>query len=166
MLTKKHILLGISGGIAAYKMPDLVHALTKAGHEVKVILTKSAESFVSPLVLATLTKNRVWREEDFFAPNVGYQIPHISLVEWADLFVLCPATANTLHTVASGDASTLLGSTFVANTKPVLIFPAMNCPSLPPRSRKSCASRCSPSPIPGRSRSSMRWCVKIPVRRA
>ena len=127
MLTKKHILLGISGGIAAYKMPDLVHALTKAGHDVKVILTKSAESFVSPLVLATLTKNKVWREEDFLAPSYGYQIPHISLVEWADLFVLCPATANTLHVAATGDASTLLGSTFVANTKPVLIFPAMNC---------------------------------------
>ena len=127
MPNKKHILLGISGGISAYKMPDLAHALVKCGHEVKVILTRAAESFVSPLVLATLTKNKVWQEEDFFAPNTGYLIPHISLVEWADLFVLCPATASTLHKIATGDASTLLGATFVANTKPVLVFPAMNC---------------------------------------
>ena len=100
MPNKKHILLGISASISAYKT-NSAHALVQFGHKVKVILAMATESFVSPLALATLTKNQVSREEDFLAPSTGYLIPHISFVEWADLFVLCPATASTLHKIAN-----------------------------------------------------------------
>ena len=122
----KRILFGVSGGIAAYKAPDLLHGWVKLGCEVETILTEAAEQFVSPLALSTLSKRRVWRERDFLSAEYGWQIPHISLTDWADLFVIAPCTANVLRAAAQGDGSTLLGAALLANTKPLLLFPAMN----------------------------------------
>lgn len=122
----KRILFGVSGGIAAYKAPDVLHGWVKLGCEVETILTEAAEQFVSPLALSTLSKRRVWRERDFLSAEYGWQIPHISLTDWADLFVIAPCTANVLRTAAQGDGSTLLGAALLANTKPLLLFPAMN----------------------------------------
>ncbi len=126
----KRLLFGVSGGIAAYKAPDILHGWVKLGFEVETILTESAEQFVSPLALSTLSKRRVWRERDFLSPEYGWRIPHISLTDWADLFVIAPCTANVLRVCAAGDGSTLLGAALLANEKPLLIFPAMNCKML------------------------------------
>ena len=122
----KRILFGVSGGIAAYKAPDVLHGWVKLGCEVETILTEAAEQFVSPLALSTLSKRRVWRECDFLSAEHGWQIPHISLTDWADIFVIAPCTANVLRVAAQGDGSTLLGAALLANTKPLLLFPAMN----------------------------------------
>ncbi len=122
----KRILFGVSGGIAAYKAPDVLHGWVKLGCEVETILTEAAEQFVSPLALSTLSKRRVWRERDFLSAEYGWQIPHISLTDWADIFVIAPCTANVLRVAAQGDGSTLLGAALLANTKPLLLFPAMN----------------------------------------
>ena len=122
----KRILFGVSGGIAAYKAPDVLHGWVKLGFEVETVLTEAAEQFVSPLALSTLSKRRVWRERDFLSAEYGWQIPHISLTDWADLFVIAPCTANVLRAAAQGDGSTLLGAALLANTKPLLLFPAMN----------------------------------------
>ncbi|WP_455598782.1 bifunctional phosphopantothenoylcysteine decarboxylase/phosphopantothenate--cysteine ligase CoaBC [Cloacibacillus sp.] len=129
-LRHKKILFGISGGIAAYKMPDLLHGWVKMGFEVETILTESAEAFVSPMVLSTLSKRRVWRERDFLSPEYGWRIPHISLTDWADIFVIAPCTGNVLRMAAEGDSATLLGAALLANQKPLLLFPAMNCKML------------------------------------
>lgn len=122
----RRILFGVSGGIAAYKAPDILHGWVKLGFEVETVLTEAAEQFVSPLALSTLSKRRVWRERDFLSAEYGWQIPHISLTDWADLFVIAPCTANVLRAAAQGDGSTLLGAALLANTKPLLLFPAMN----------------------------------------
>ena len=127
---KKKILFGISGGIAAYKAPDILHSWVKLGCEVETIMTEAAEQFVSPLALATLSKRRVWLERDFLSSEYGWQIPHISLTDWADLFVIAPCTANVIRMAAAGDGSTLMGAALLANTKPLLLFPAMNCKML------------------------------------
>lgn len=126
----KKILFGVSGGIAAYKAPDLLHGWVKMGFEVETILTESAEAFVSPMVLSTLSKRRVWRERDFLSPEYGWQIPHIALTDWADIFVIAPCTGNVLRMAAEGDGATLLGAALLANEKPLLLFPAMNCKML------------------------------------
>ena len=123
----RKILFGISGGIAAYKTPNILHGWIKAGCEVETILTDSAEQFVSPLVLATLSKRRVWCERDFLSYEEGWKIPHISLTDWADVFVIAPCTANILRMCAEGDSSTLMGAAMLANRKPLVLFPAMNC---------------------------------------
>ncbi|MBQ9596244.1 MAG: bifunctional phosphopantothenoylcysteine decarboxylase/phosphopantothenate--cysteine ligase CoaBC, partial [Synergistaceae bacterium] len=81
--TGRKILLGITGGIAAYKIPALVRLITGAGCEVEIILTRSAENFVTPMTLATLAKHKVWRDDDF--RDSGYEIPHIKLADWADV---------------------------------------------------------------------------------
>lgn len=120
------ILFGVSGGIAAYKTPDIIHGLVKCGCEVETILTKSAEEFVSPLVLSTLSGRRVWRDEDFLSAEMGWKIPHISLTAWASVFVVAPATANALRICADADASSLLGAAMLACKAPLVLFPAMN----------------------------------------
>ncbi|MEG1823157.1 MAG: bifunctional phosphopantothenoylcysteine decarboxylase/phosphopantothenate--cysteine ligase CoaBC [Cloacibacillus sp.] len=124
---KKNVLFGISGGIAAYKAPDLLHSWMKLGCEVETILTEAAEAFVSPLALSTLSKRRVWRQSDFLSAEYGWKIPHISLTEWADIFVIAPCTANVLRCAASGDGNSLLSAALLANRRPLLLFPAMNC---------------------------------------
>lgn len=122
----RRILVGVSGGISAYKILDYIRHLRRSECEVEVILTKGAEAFVSPLVISTFTGRRCWLEEDFLDPSRGYQIPHINLADWAEVFVIAPCTANVLSIAAAGSSDTLLGATLLAARCPVLIFPAMN----------------------------------------
>jgi len=122
----KKILFAISGGIAAYKAPEILRGFIKQGCEVETVLTKAAEEFVSPLVLGTLSGKKVWREDDFLSAEGGRRIPHISLADWADAVVVAPCTANVLRIAAQGDSSTLLGALLLACRKPVVLFPAMN----------------------------------------
>lgn len=124
MLAGKHILVGISGGIAAYKIPELIRLIKKAGAEVKVTTTKNALEFVTPLTLETLSQNRVY--SDCFAPINDHSTEHISLPEWADAMLVAPATANVIGKMANGIADDALSTTFLAMSKPVLIAPAMN----------------------------------------
>ena len=122
------ILFGVTGGIAAYKAPEILRAFIKAGHEVEIILTEAAEQLVSPLVLATLAERKIWRQSDFLSADYGWKIPHISLSKWADVLVIAPCTAETLSNIASGRAESLLSATALAfpEHKPVVVFPAMN----------------------------------------
>ena len=120
----RKILLGITGGIAAYKIPFLVRLLKKSNCEIEIIMTPSAENFVTPMTLATLANKRVWRENDFIAE--GHNIPHIKLSEWADVIAIAPCSANTLAKIAHGIADNLLTSTILAASCPIIIFPAMN----------------------------------------
>jgi phosphopantothenoylcysteine decarboxylase/phosphopantothenate--cysteine ligase len=122
----KKILLCISGGIAAYKTPELARAWIKAGCEVEVILTDTAARLVAPLALGTLIKRRVWRDADFTSDELGWTIPHITLSGWADVLVVAPCTANVLRMSATGNPSTLLGATMLACVAPQVFFPAMN----------------------------------------
>lgn len=120
------MLFGISGGISAYKAPQIVRALRSYNCEVEIILTEAAEKFVAPLVLSTLAERKVWRQSDFLNPEEGWKIPHIKLADWAEVAVVAPATANVLRRAALGEAETLLGASLLATRAPVLIFPAMN----------------------------------------
>lgn len=123
----KKILLGITGGIAAYKTCELARGYIKAGCEVEVIMTDMAAELVSPLSMATLTGRRVWRDADFSSHDHGWKIPHITLSDWADAFVVAPCTANELRAAATADASNLLGATMLAyGVRPILFFPTMN----------------------------------------
>jgi len=126
MLGGKNILLGITGGIAAYKTTFLVRLLIKAGANVKIILTDSASSFVSPLTLATLSKNPVLTSlvnEDDGATEWNN---HVELGLWADLMVVAPATANTLAKMATGTCDNLLLATYLSAKCPVFFAPAMD----------------------------------------
>jgi phosphopantothenoylcysteine decarboxylase/phosphopantothenate--cysteine ligase len=124
MLKNKKIVLGITGGIAAYKAAELTRALVKEGAQVKVIMTKSAVEFVTPLTLQTLSQNQVYT--DMFVPADKYEMAHIALAEFADVFVIAPATANIIGKIASGIGDDLLSTTIMAEAKPTLICPAMN----------------------------------------
>lgn len=118
------IILGVTGSIAAYKAADLASQLTKAGHSVTCVLTKSALEFVTPLTLATLSKNPV--VSDLFAEKEGWQPGHIQLADEADLLLIAPATANILASMAHGFADDALTALALATRAPILIAPAMN----------------------------------------
>ena len=118
--------LGYLGGISAYKIPDVVSTLKKYKNDIEVIMTQSASSFVTPLSLSTLTGKKTWMEEDFLSDQRGWEIPHIALADWAEVFIIAPATANVIRRAALGEAETLLGATMLATRAPVVIFPAMN----------------------------------------
>jgi phosphopantothenoylcysteine decarboxylase / phosphopantothenate---cysteine ligase len=120
-----HVLIGISGGIAAYKVCEVVSSLAKRGIEVRVILTKSAAEFVTPLTFATLSRQPAYTDADFWQPSNGRPL-HIEFAEWADIFLLAPVTANTLAKLAYGLADNLLTNTVLASTCPILFAPAMN----------------------------------------
>ncbi len=124
MLQGKHILVGISGGIAAYKIPELIRLLRKAGAEVRVATTKNALEFVTELTLQALSGYKVY--SDVFAAINTHSTEHISLPDWADLMIIAPATANVLGKMANGIADDALTTTFCAMRKPVVIAPAMN----------------------------------------
>jgi phosphopantothenoylcysteine decarboxylase len=121
-----NIILGVTGGIAAYKVADLAGALVKEDFTVKIIMTESAKKFITPLTLATLSKNPVY--DDVAEWTADGPIKHIELAKWCDLFVVVPATANTIAKMAHGIADNLLTSTYLAlpPNKGVLICPAMN----------------------------------------
>ena len=122
----KKVVLGVTGGISAYKAPELVRALVKAGCEVEVVLTEGGERFVSPLTLSTLAGRRAWCARDFLSDSHGWMIPHISLAAWADVVIVAPCTAETLANTAQGRGKELLGSLILATQAPVLLCPAMN----------------------------------------
>jgi phosphopantothenoylcysteine decarboxylase/phosphopantothenate--cysteine ligase len=124
MLKNKKIVLGVTGGIAAYKAAELTRALIKEGARVKVIMTKSATEFITPLTMQTLTQDQVYT--DMFVPAEKYDMAHITLAEFADAFVIAPATANIIGKIASGIGDDLLSTTIMAQSKPTLICPAMN----------------------------------------
>jgi phosphopantothenoylcysteine synthetase/decarboxylase len=122
-LKGKTILLGICGGIAAYKMPELVRALRKAQAEVVCLVTENGLRFVTALTLKTLSNNRVYT--DMFDDSV-WDIEHISLAKKSDLIVVAPATADAIARFAAGRAEDLLSSVILAARSPVLVCPAMN----------------------------------------
>lgn len=121
----RRVLVGISGGIAAYKICELVSILAKAGADVRVILTESAQQFVTALTFATLSRQPAFTDLDFWQPTHGRPL-HIQLGEWAEIFVIAPLTANTLAQLTCGAADNLLTNTVLASTCPVLLAPAMN----------------------------------------
>ena len=124
MLKDKIILLGVCGGIAAYKSVELLRLLTKGGADVHVIMTRAAQEFVAPLTFQTLSANPV--HTDLFNLISEQEIGHISLADRADLFIVSPATANIIGKVAGGIADDLLTTTIMATKAPVLFAPAMN----------------------------------------
>src|SRR5664279_3739147 len=124
MLKDRQVVLGITGGIAAYKAVELLRLLTKAGADVHVIMTRSAQEFITPLTFQTLSANPVHTE--LFNLIAEREIGHIALADRADLFVIAPATANLIGKIASGIADDMLTTTVMATKAPVLIAPAMN----------------------------------------
>ncbi|MBM0743301.1 bifunctional phosphopantothenoylcysteine decarboxylase/phosphopantothenate--cysteine ligase CoaBC [Phormidium sp. CLA17] len=119
------VLVGVGGGIAAYKVCEVVSALAKEGVQVRTVLTDAAQEFVTPLTFATLSRHASYSDRDFWQPVHGRPL-HIELGEWADIFLLAPLTANTLAKLAHGMADNLLTNTVLASTCPVLLAPAMN----------------------------------------
>lgn len=126
MLAGKHILVGISGGIAAYKIPELIRSLVKAGAEVRVATTQNALQFVTELTLQTVSGCSVY--SDVFAAINAHATEHISLPEWADAMIVAPATANVLGKMAAGIADDALTTTIASCVarKPIVVAPAMN----------------------------------------
>lgn len=123
-LTGKKIVLGISGGIAAYKSAEIVSRLCHSGAEVHVIMTENAAKFVSPLTFQTLSANPV--VTDTFKTPETWNVEHVALAKLADVFVIAPATANVIAKIACGIADDMLTTTVLATKAPVLIAPAMN----------------------------------------
>jgi phosphopantothenoylcysteine decarboxylase/phosphopantothenate--cysteine ligase len=124
MNNKKNVVLGVTGGIAAYKAADLTSRLVKKDINVDVIMTKEATNFINPLTFEALTHNKV--TVDMFTDRKYWEIEHISLAEKADLFAIVPATANIIAKIAHGIADDMLTTTLLATKSPVLIAPAMN----------------------------------------
>ena len=124
MKNSKKILLIISGGIAAYKTLDLIRSLVSQNFEVKTILTKTAEEFVTPLSISSLSKNKVYQNK--FDLNEEIEMDHIALSRWADLILVAPATANILENIANGSANDFINTVILASDKKILFAPAMN----------------------------------------
>lgn len=120
----KQVLIGITGGIAAYKVCEVISTLAKAGVEVQVILTEGACQFIPPLTVATLSRHHAYTDANFWQPH-GRPL-HIELGEWADVLAIAPLTANTLGKLTSGLADNLLTNTVLASNCPILLAPAMN----------------------------------------
>lgn len=120
----KNILLGITGGIAAYKSASFARLLIKNGYDVRVIMTASAQAFITPLTLQALTGNQV--HIDLLDESAELGMGHIELAKWADLLIIAPATANTIAKLAMGIADDLLTTVCLATTAPILVAPAMN----------------------------------------
>jgi len=123
-LRSKKILLGMTGGIACYKIPNLVRLLVKQGAEVQVIMTEAATRFVTPLTLESVSQRPVVVR--MFPENEYVGTRHIDLAEWPDVIVIAPATANFLGKMACGISDDLLTTVMCATTRPVLVAPAMN----------------------------------------
>ncbi len=124
MLKGKHIILGITGGIAAYKCATLTRLLIKAGAEVQVIMTPNAKQFIQPLTLSTLSGKPVISE--FFTANTGQWNSHVDLGLWADALIIAPATASTIGKMANGVADNMLVTTYLSAKTPVFVAPAMD----------------------------------------
>lgn len=124
MLANKTIVLGITGGIAAYKAAEIASKLTQAGAKVQVVMTESATKFIAPLTLRSITGQPV--VTDMFEPASEWSIEHVALAEAADVVVIAPATANTIAKLAAGIADDMLGCTVLATEAPVIVAPAMD----------------------------------------
>lgn len=124
MLQGKNILLGVTGSIAAYKAATLVRELVKQGANVKIVMTPLAKEFVTPLTLATLSKEPIL--VDFFDPTNGNWNSHVKLGLWADAYLIAPATANTMAKMATGVADNLLLTSYLSARCPVFVAPAMD----------------------------------------
>ncbi|HPX56028.1 MAG TPA: bifunctional phosphopantothenoylcysteine decarboxylase/phosphopantothenate--cysteine ligase CoaBC [Syntrophales bacterium] len=124
MLKGKNVLLGMTGGIAAYKTGELIRECIRRGAHVKVVMTEHAREFMTPMTVQTLSQNPVFT--DMFSLIKDFDIAHISLAEFADIAVIAPATANVIGKIASGIADNLLTTVVMATKAPVLICPAMN----------------------------------------
>lgn len=124
MLKGKKIIVGVCGGIAAYKTAYLVREIVKQGGEVRVVMTSMAKQFITPLTMATLSKNPIM--VDFFDPENGAWNSHVGLGTWADAMVIAPATANTIAKMANGIADNLLLTTYLSARCPIIIAPAMD----------------------------------------
>ncbi len=123
-MSQGRVLLAVSGGIAAYKIPDLVRTLKRAGHSVRCALTPAAGRFITPLTLQTLSGEAV--RSELFDPAEEGQIDHVALADWADVVVVAPATAHLLARMAHGLADELVTTLLLATRAPVLVAPAMN----------------------------------------
>ena len=123
-LKGKHIVVGVTAGIAAYKAVDLVSRLYKAGAEVKVVMTRNATKFVSPLVFGEISKHKVAVE--MFENVQDWNVEHIAYATWADAYVIAPATANMIAKMSNGIADDMLSTQLLATTAPVFVCPAMN----------------------------------------
>lgn len=124
ILEGKHIVLGVTGGIAAYKAAVVVRLLVKQGAEVKVIMTESAKEFIQPLTLATVSRNAVISE--FFTANTGEWHSHVDLGLWADCMIIAPATANSIAKMANGIADNMLVTSYLSSRAQVFVAPAMD----------------------------------------
>ncbi|WP_317131480.1 flavoprotein [Pedobacter aquae] len=124
MLEGKNILLGVCGSIASYKSAELTRLLVKAGANVKIIMTKDAKAFITPLTLSTLSKNQVFSE--YYQADTGQWNNHVELALWADLILIAPITANTLAKFASGGCDNLLSACYLSAKCPVMFAPAMD----------------------------------------
>jgi phosphopantothenoylcysteine decarboxylase/phosphopantothenate--cysteine ligase len=124
MLKGRKILLGVTGGIAAYKAATIIRLFVKEGAEVKVVMTPLAKEFITPLTLATLSKNPIM--VDFFDPEDGRWNSHVDLGLWADVYLIAPATANTIGKMAAGIADNLLLTSYLSARCPVFLAPAMD----------------------------------------
>ena len=125
MLQGKHILLGVTGSIAAYKAAMLCRLLRVAGAEIKVVMTPTAKEFITPVTMATLSKNPIAVE--FYNPENGDWHSHIAMGEWADCYLIAPATANTIAKMAYGIADNLLLTTYLSARCQTVVAPAMDC---------------------------------------
>ena len=120
----KHILLAVTGGIAAYKAIDLTSKLTQAGYEVRVMLSNHAQEFVTPLSFQAISRNPVYTNT--FKEETPEEIQHVSLGDWADAIIIAPATANTIAKLSVGIADDIITSTLLATETPKFVAPAMN----------------------------------------
>ena len=123
-LAEKNIVLGVTGGIAAYKAAALVSSLRKQGANVRVVMTEHATKFVSPLTFETLSNSQTYTA--MFDSNRPFEIDHIALAKWADIIVVAPCTANVLAKLACGIADDLFSTTLLAAQSPIVLAPAMN----------------------------------------
>jgi phosphopantothenoylcysteine decarboxylase/phosphopantothenate--cysteine ligase len=124
MKNNKKILLIISGGIAAYKTLDLIRNLRSKNYEIKTILTKTAEEFVTPLSISSLSNNKVYLNK--FDLNEEIEMDHITLSRWADLILVAPATANIIENISNGSANDFINTVILASNKKIFLAPAMN----------------------------------------
>ena len=126
VLAQKNILVGVSGGIAAYKIPLLIRQLVKLKSNVKVVMTPSSKEFVTPLTLSTVSKNDVFSEFTTEKNNNPTWNNHVELAEWADIFIIAPATSNTISSMSSARCDNLLLACYLSSSCPVFVAPAMD----------------------------------------
>jgi phosphopantothenoylcysteine decarboxylase/phosphopantothenate--cysteine ligase len=124
-MSKKEIIVGVTGSIASYKACDIINRLRRAGCNTTVVMTKEAKEFVTPLLLQQLSANKVY--SDLFDISESWDPKHVSLAQKADLVLIVPATANIIAKLANGICDDLLSCTVIAASSPILIAPAMNC---------------------------------------